>query len=163
MISLENSNWLYFLNHLKFTVSPLFGISKWILFCHTKLLKTISYEHIRIGFGKKMLWYIHQYAKIPVLMHLVLGLAIGSLGIRKLSTLNKVLQGKWIWRFTLENESLSKWVVAEKYEEEGGWCSCNSMGSFGVGLWKAIRSSWGNLNSKTLLKVAMAKGEVLER
>lgn len=88
-----------------------------------------------------MLWYIHQYAKIPVLKHLVLGLAIGGLGIRKLSTLNKVLQGKWIWRFTLENESLSKWVVAEKYEEEGGWCSCNSMGSFGVGLWKAIRSS----------------------
>ena len=88
-----------------------------------------------------MLWYIHQYAKIPVLKHLVLGLAIGGLGIRKLSTLNKVLQGKWIWRFTLENESLSKWVVAEKYEEEGGWCSRNSMGSFGVGLWKAIRSS----------------------
>ena len=45
----------------------------------------------------------------------------GGLGIRKLSTLNKALLGKWSRRFASENEALWKLVIIGKYgEEEGG-------------------------------------------
>ena len=46
------------------------------------------------------------------------------LGIRKLSTLNKDLLGKWSWGFAYENEALWNLVIVGKYqEEEAGWCS----------------------------------------
>ena len=45
----------------------------------------------------------------------------GGLWIRKLSTLNKALLGKWSRRFTSENDALWKLVIIGKYgEEEGG-------------------------------------------
>ena len=79
-------------------------------------------------------------------MHLVLGLANGGLGIRKLTTLNKVLQGKWIWRFTSENESL--WIIAVKYGEDRSFCSC---------LVLEDNQEWfRDFNHKQLLKVTKA-------
>ncbi|RVW96306.1 putative ribonuclease H protein [Vitis vinifera] len=43
----------------------------------------------------------------------------------------------------VEWEALWRQVISAKYgEEEGGWRSCVVRGSYGVGLWKAIRRGW---------------------
>ena len=48
----------------------------------------------------------------------------GGLGIRKLTTFNKALLGKWLWRFRVEETRLWRRVVALKFGEEwGGWSS----------------------------------------
>ena len=63
----------------------------------------------------------------------------GGLGIRKLSSLNKALLGKWCWRFGAEVEGLWKTIIRIKYgAKEGGWLTKTVRGSFGVGLWKEI-------------------------
>ena len=46
----------------------------------------------------------------------------GGLGIRSLTTLNKALLGKWVWRFAVEDNPTWKNVITLKYHiEEGGW------------------------------------------
>ena len=50
----------------------------------------------------------------------------GGLGVRKLTTLNKTLLGKWLRRFGVEETRLWRRVVALKFGEEwerrgGGW------------------------------------------
>ena len=70
--------------------------------------------------------------------------------MRNMALLNKTLLCKWSWRFAVEREALWRQVICAKYgEEEGGWRPCVVRGSFGVGLWKAIRRGWdvigGNL------------------
>ncbi|RVX03217.1 LINE-1 reverse transcriptase-like [Vitis vinifera] len=63
----------------------------------------------------------------------------GGLGVRKLAILNKVLLGKWIWRFACDKENLWKQVLLAKYGQEGlGWRTKKSYGVFGVGVWKEI-------------------------
>ena len=47
-------------------------------------------------------------------------IANGGLGIRKLTTLNKALLGKWLWRFGIEENRLWRRVVALKFGEEWG-------------------------------------------
>ncbi|RVX05082.1 hypothetical protein CK203_019115 [Vitis vinifera] len=42
----------------------------------------------------------------------------GRLGLRKLALLNKVLLGKWIWRFACVKEDLWKQVLVAKYGQE---------------------------------------------
>ena len=44
----------------------------------------------------------------------------GGLGIRKLTTFNKVLLGKWLWRFGVEETRLWWRVVALNFGEEWG-------------------------------------------
>ena len=44
----------------------------------------------------------------------------GDLGIRKLTTFNKALFGKWLWQFGKEEDRLWRRVVASKYGEELG-------------------------------------------
>ena len=44
----------------------------------------------------------------------------GGLGIRKLTTFNKALLGKWLWRFGVEETCLWRRVVALKFGEEWG-------------------------------------------
>ncbi|RVX14524.1 putative ribonuclease H protein [Vitis vinifera] len=69
----------------------------------------------------------------------------GGLGVRKLAILNKVLLGKWIWRFACDKENLWKQVLLAKYGQEGlGWRTKKSYGVFGVGVWKEIlkESAW---------------------
>ena len=66
-------------------------------------------------------------------------IANGGLGIRKLTTFNKALLGKWLWRFGKEEDQLWKRVVASKYEEEwGGWTSKLGRGVHGCGLWRVF-------------------------
>ena len=46
----------------------------------------------------------------------------GGLGVRDLISFNKVLLGKWMWRFGLEDSKLWRHVLAVKYGVEGrGW------------------------------------------
>ena len=47
-------------------------------------------------------------------------IANGGLGIRKITTFNKALLGKWLWRFGKEEDRLWKRVVVSKYGEEWG-------------------------------------------
>jgi exonuclease III len=70
-------------------------------------------------------------------------LRAGGLGIRNVFKFNKALLGKWLWRYATEREALWYKVIKEKYEEQdGGWCSKEVCGTFGVGLWKHIRRGW---------------------
>ena len=49
-------------------------------------------------------------------------IADGGLGIRKVTTFNKALLGKWLWRFGKEEDRLWRRVVVSKYGEGwGGW------------------------------------------
>ena len=69
--------------------------------------------------------------------------ANGGLGIRKLTTFNRALLGKWLWRFGVEETCLWRRVVALKFGEElrggGGWSSKLGRGVHGCGLWRSIR------------------------
>ena len=47
-------------------------------------------------------------------------IANGGLGIRKLTTFNKALLGKWLWRFRKEEDRLWRRVVASKFGTEWG-------------------------------------------
>ena len=47
-------------------------------------------------------------------------MAKGGLGIRKLTTFNKALLGKWFWHFGIEENRLWKRLVALKFGEGGG-------------------------------------------
>ncbi|KAK9988965.1 hypothetical protein SO802_029204 [Lithocarpus litseifolius] len=70
-------------------------------------------------------------------------IANGGLGIRKLTTFNKALLGKWLWRFGMEEDRLWRRVVVSKYGEDwGGWTSKLGRGTHGCGLWRSIRKGW---------------------
>ena len=45
-------------------------------------------------------------------------IANGGLGIRKLTTFNKALLGKWLWRFGIEENRHWRRVVAGKFGQE---------------------------------------------
>ena len=69
----------------------------------------------------------------------------GGLGLRKLAMLNKVLLGKWLWRYACDKDNLWKQVITVKYEQEGlGWRLKKANGAVGVGVWKEIlkESDW---------------------
>ena len=66
-------------------------------------------------------------------------LECGGLGVRKLTTFNKALLGKWLWRFGIEETRLWRRVVALKFGEDwGGWTSKLGRGVHGCGLWRSI-------------------------
>ncbi|RVW23086.1 hypothetical protein CK203_099974 [Vitis vinifera] len=59
--------------------------------------------------------------------------------------LNKVLLGKWLWRYACDKDNLWKQVITVKYEQEGlGWRLKKANGAVGVGVWKEIlkESDW---------------------
>ena len=65
----------------------------------------------------------------------------GGLGVWSLVNLNKSLLGKWNRRLGVEDNPPWKYLIKLKYGlEEGSWFSLEPKGSFGVGLWKDIRS-----------------------
>ena len=74
--------------------------------------------------------------------------------MRNLALLNKALLCKWNWCFAVEREALWRQVICRKYEEEaGGWRFCDVRGSFGVGLWKAIRRVWDVIGNNMVYHV----------
>ena len=44
----------------------------------------------------------------------------GGLGVRKLTTFNKALLGKWLWQFMIEETRFWRWVVAQVWGRMGG-------------------------------------------
>ena len=83
-------------------------------------------------------------------------IANGGLGIRKLTTFNKALLGKWLWRFGKEEDQLWRRVVASKYEEEcGGWTSKLGRGAHGCGLWRGIRMGWEDFSKNCQFVVGL--------
>jgi hypothetical protein len=71
-------------------------------------------------------------------------LRAGGLGIRNVHKFNQALMGKWLWRYATEMEALWHKIIKAKYEDQdGGWCSKEVSGPYGVGLWKHIRRGWG--------------------
>ena len=70
-----------------------------------------------------------------------LPIAKGGLGIRKLTTFNKALLGKWLWHFGIKENRLWRRVVALKFGEEfggKGWTSKLGRGVHGCGSWRSI-------------------------
>ena len=62
-----------------------------------------------------------------------MSIANGGLGIRKLTTCNKALLGKWLWRFGVEETQIWRRVVASKFGKEwGGGPSSREGVSMGV-------------------------------
>ena len=47
-----------------------------------------------------------------------MAMANGGLGIRKLTTFNKALLGKWLWHFGIEETRLWRKVLVMKFGEE---------------------------------------------
>ena len=62
-----------------------------------------------------------------------------GLGIRSLSTFNKALLGKWLWRFANENDPLWKQIITRKYDLQEGGCSQGVRDRYGMGVWKTIK------------------------
>ena len=75
-----------------------------------------------------------------------------------MALLNKALLCKWSWRFAVEREALWRQVICAKYgEEERGWRSHVVRGSFGVGLWKAIRRGWDVIGDNLVYSVGNSR------
>ena len=80
----------------------------------------------------------------------------GGLGVRKLTNFNKVLLGKWLWRFGIEETRLWRRVVAHKCGEEwGGWTSKLGRGVHGCGLWRSIRMGWEEFSKNIRFEVGV--------
>ena len=59
----------------------------------------------------------------------------GGLGIRNLSTLNRALLSKWVWRFAMEDNSPWRIVINLEYgTKAGGWFTHALRGGYRVGL-----------------------------
>ena len=75
-------------------------------------------------------------------------IANGGLGIRKLTTFNKALLGKWLWRFGKEEDRLWRRVVASKFGEEWGDGPPSWVGEF-MGVVCEEVSAWdGRISTK---------------
>ena len=63
----------------------------------------------------------------------------GGLGLRSLTSLNKALLGKWIWRFSSEEDCIWKSLIYSKFgKDDLSWWVNTPRGPLGVGLWKEI-------------------------
>ena len=83
-------------------------------------------------------------------------IANGGLGIRKITTFNKALLGKWLWWFGNEETWLWRRVVARKIGEEwGGWTSKLGRGVHGCGLWRGICMGWADFSKNTHFAVGV--------
>ena len=64
--------------------------------------------------------------------------------------------GKWLWRYATEREALWHKIIKAKYEDQdGGWCSKEVSGPYGVGLWKHIRRGWDTFSKGVSFEVGI--------
>ena len=83
-------------------------------------------------------------------------IANGSLGIRKPTTFNKALLGKWLWRFGVKETRLWRRVVVLKFGKEwGGGPPTWEGGVHGHGLWRSIRMGWEVFSKNIKFKVGV--------
>ena len=83
----------------------------------------------------------------------------GGLGVRKLTTFNKALLGKWLWRFGTEEKRLWRKVVALKFREEfwegGVGTSKLGRGVYECGLWRSICMGWEDFRKNIHFEVGV--------
>lgn len=60
------------------------------------------------------------------------------MGIRILQNMNEALLCKWLWRFSLEEESLWRQVVAAEFRPQEGWDPIIPKGPLGRSPWQGI-------------------------
>ena len=68
-----------------------------------------------------------------------------GLGIRKLTTFNNALLGKWLWCFGFEKTRLWRRVVATKFGEKRGYGLTSWVGMCMVGLMNSHPNGLGNI------------------
>ena len=69
----------------------------------------------------------------------------GGLGFRNLRLFNRVLLGKWLWRYENEVDAFWRKLIFSKYgNSHGDWTIREVLGPYGVSLWKHIRKDWGH-------------------
>jgi hypothetical protein len=64
---------------------------------------------------------------------------------------NGALLGKWLLRYAQKREAWWRTVLETKYGPVCSWCSSDTSGSHGVGLWKYISREWHVFISHTKL------------
>ena len=80
----------------------------------------------------------------------------GGLGVRKLTTFNKILLEKWLWQFGVKETRLWRRVITLKFGEEwGGWTSKLGRGVHGCGLWRSIRMGWEVFSKNIQIEVGV--------
>ena len=85
-----------------------------------------------------------------------MSIAYSGLGIRKLTTFNKALLGKWLWHFRMEETWLWRRVVATKFGEEWeGWTSKLRRGVHRCDLWRSIWMGWEAFSKNISFKVGV--------
>jgi hypothetical protein len=78
----------------------------------------------------------------------------GGLRVRNLIQFNRVLLGKWLWRFANDEDTWWRKLVEVKYDiMRGGWCSREVGGSYGVGVWECIRRGWDDFKQHVRYEV----------
>ena len=78
----------------------------------------------------------------------------GGLGVRKLTTFNKALLGKWLWRFGIDGTRLWRRVVILKFGKEyGRWTSKLGRRVHGCGLWRSICMGWEDFSKNIRFEV----------
>ena len=67
----------------------------------------------------------------------------GGLGIQQPRRFNSASLGKWLWSYGTERDALWRKVIEAKYGDGGGgWRTKPVTGTYGVSVWKSIRSGW---------------------
>ena len=68
--------------------------------------------------------------------------------------LTQALLGKWLWRFSLDWESLWTKIIHGKFGElEEGWTTWGVTDSFGMSIWKNIRRGWENFSLRLTIQI----------
>ncbi|XP_059291286.1 uncharacterized protein LOC132044787 isoform X1 [Lycium ferocissimum] len=100
--------------------------------------------------------FIWQGNKDKQAMHLVEWKSLitskskGGLGIRDL---NASLLMKWLWRYNVEENSLRRRLIQDKYGQVGMRCIDIVTSPYGVGVWRSIRSHWDTLLKNSKIQV----------
>jgi hypothetical protein len=85
----------------------------------------------------------------------------GGLGIRNVQKFNQALLGKWLWRYLTKSEALWYKIIKAKYEEHnGGWCSKEVSGPYGVRLWQHIRRGWDTFAKGVRFEVGLGRHDI---
>ena len=99
--------------------------------CMEKLQRNFLWS----GIGGESKLHLVKWAKVCK------PLQVGGLGIRRLTSFNSALIGKWLWRYGMETDALWRRVIEAKYGNIlGGWCTKKVTSAYGVSLWRFIRS-----------------------
>lgn len=83
----------------------------------------------------------------------------GGSGIRRIKIHNKVLLGKWLWRFSKERESLWRRVIVARYGLLFEWNRKDVRNGYGTGNWKSILK--GKFDFWKFIRFKLGSGKVI--